>query len=94
MKKRIAVIFAVLTLIAVLAVTFLVGCGDPTDTPAESTPSETPVETPKETEPKHEHSFGEWTEIKAPTCTEKGQKERACECGEKETEETEASGHS
>ena len=94
MNKRIAAILVALALIVAFTVTLLVGCDDPAETPAESTPAETPVETPKETEPKHEHSFGEWTEIKAPTCTEKGQKERSCECGEKETEETEATGHS
>ena len=32
-----------------------------------------------------EHSYSEWTVIKAPTCTESGQKERECEnCGTKE----------
>ncbi len=95
MNKRIAAFFVILALIMAFAVTSMIGCNDPIETPEESTPegfTNPPV--PTDTEPKHEHSFGEWTEIKAPTCTEKGQKERACECGEKETEETEASGHS
>ncbi|MBQ2998411.1 MAG: SGNH/GDSL hydrolase family protein, partial [Oscillospiraceae bacterium] len=35
----------------------------------------------------HVHAFGEWKEIKAPSCSEAGQKERVCDCGEKETEE-------
>jgi len=34
----------------------------------------------------HTHAFGEWTTVTEPTCTEQGEKERACECGEKETE--------
>ena len=41
----------------------------------------------------HVHDFGEWTVIKAATCTEQGKKERACACGEKQTESIEA-GHS
>ncbi len=40
------------------------------------------------------HSFGEWDTIKPATCTEDGQKERVCECGEKETEVITAPGHS
>ena len=41
----------------------------------------------------HEHSFGEWTVTTAPTCTEAGVETRACECGETETRETAALGH-
>ena len=41
----------------------------------------------------HEHSFGEWTVTTEPTCTEDGSRERACECGEKETEVIPALGH-
>ena len=41
----------------------------------------------------HEHSFGEWTTITAPTCTEKGVETRTCACGETETREVEALGH-
>ena len=36
---------------------------------------------------KEEHSFGEWTETKSPTTSEKGEKTRSCECGHTETEE-------
>ncbi len=36
----------------------------------------------------HEHSFGEWTITKVATCTEKGEREKVCSCGEKVTEET------
>ncbi len=32
------------------------------------------------------HSFGEWTEVKAPTETQEGTKERSCVCGYKESE--------
>lgn len=34
----------------------------------------------------HVHSFGEWEEKKPATCYEAGEKERTCECGEKENE--------
>lgn len=41
----------------------------------------------------HEHSFGEWAVVEEATCTENGTRERACACGEKETEAIEAAGH-
>lgn len=46
--------------------------------------------------PEHEHVFGEWAETKQATCTEAGEKERACTvtgCTEKETQLVEALGH-
>ena len=48
----------------------------------------------KSGEQPHEHSFGEWTVTTAPTCTEAGVETRSCECGETETRETAALGHS
>lgn len=42
----------------------------------------------------HEHSYGDWQTVKAPTCTENGKEERSCECGEKETRDVKAKGHS
>jgi len=33
----------------------------------------------------HVHSFGNWVVLKEATCTAKGEKERSCSCGEKET---------
>lgn len=41
----------------------------------------------------HKHSYGEWKQTKAPTCTEKGEEERVCECGEKQTKSVNALGH-
>ena len=41
----------------------------------------------------HEHSFGAWAVVEEATCTENGSKERACACGEKETDTIEAAGH-
>ena len=34
----------------------------------------------------HTHAFGEWQTMKESTCTEKGEQERSCSCGEKETQ--------
>ncbi|MBQ1521607.1 MAG: hypothetical protein IIZ74_02495, partial [Erysipelotrichaceae bacterium] len=40
------------------------------------------------------HTWGEWKETKAPTCTEAGAEERECSvCGEKETRTVDALGH-
>ena len=44
-------------------------------------------------EPGHTHSFGEWTTVTEPTCTEEGLHERVCACGEKESEDIAAIGH-
>ena len=37
--------------------------------------------------PKHDHSYGDWTEAVAPTCTEKGILVRSCVCGARETQD-------
>ena len=42
----------------------------------------------------HSHSYGIWNEVQAPSCTENGQREKACSCGEKITESINALGHS
>ena len=43
---------------------------------------------------KCEHTYGNWTVVKAATCTEDGKKEHKCtECGHKETEKINALGH-
>jgi len=39
------------------------------------------------------HAFGAWQTVEAPTCTEKGKKERSCACGKVESEEIAESGH-
>ena len=41
----------------------------------------------------HKHNFGDWVQTKAPTCTEKGEEEQVCECGEKKTRAVNALGH-
>ena len=47
-----------------------------------------------EPEEPHEHTFGEWQVITAATCTEEGQEQRSCECGEAETRTIAATAHS
>ena len=43
---------------------------------------------------KCEHAWSDWTQTKAPTCTEKGEEERVCSvCGEKETRPVEKLSH-
>ena len=45
-------------------------------------------------QPCEKHTWGDWQETTAATCTEKGEKTRTCTvCGEKETTETKALGH-
>lgn len=41
----------------------------------------------------HRHDFGTWRIIKEATCTDSGERERVCSCGEKETETMIAKGH-
>lgn len=41
----------------------------------------------------HIHSFGEWTTVKESTCTKKGEQERVCACGEKETQSVDIIAH-
>lgn len=44
---------------------------------------------------KNGHTFGDWTEVKAPTCTADGSQERECSvCKEKEAQTVKAAGHS
>ena len=43
---------------------------------------------------KHTHSWGDWSETKAATCTEQGEKQRTCsECNEVDIQKTDALGH-
>ncbi len=41
----------------------------------------------------HEHEWSDWTTTQEATCIENGAQERVCNCGEKETKEIAASGH-
>lgn len=41
----------------------------------------------------HEHEFGEWTIVVQSTCTTNGEKQRECDCNERQTETIPATGH-
>lgn len=67
------------------------GTDGTTSAPESSTPAEESTAAPESTEesttePPHTHSFGEWTTVKAASCSEEGISERSCACGHKETE--------
>ncbi len=61
--------------------------------------TEAPVETTVEvteatTEPPHEHLWGAWNVVSAPSCLNEGKEERTCTCGEREQRTVAAVGHS
>lgn len=63
-------------------------------TPKVTTPAAIPeTTTPEQTPPSHTHIFGTWTITKSATCTQKGEQERTCTCGEKEIQAIDALGH-
>ena len=90
MKNKKQYLFAALAALTVLTVS---ACGDrhsqadlPTDTIENvATPAVTESETVPETQP-HTHIFGDWSVVKEPTCSRKGRQERACICGETESQ--------
>ena len=66
--------------------------GNENQMPSGTTDGTTDGTTEPETEA-HAHSFGEWTTVKEPTCTEKGEQERVCACGEKEKQSIDIVAH-
>lgn len=53
-----------------------------------------PEDEPSSEEPEeHVHSYGEWVTTKEATCTEDGEAERTCDCGDKEVKSISATGH-
>ncbi len=83
---KITILFALLTLVLLTTVSCKNILGDLLGGNEENT-------TPETTTQPHAHAFGEWTTTKNATCTEKGQQERVCVCGEKELQEVGALGH-
>lgn len=84
-----------LALILLLVCVFAFSACDGGDTP--QTPNDTPSGTTDNTTESetdaHVHAFGEWTTVKDATCTVKGEQERSCSCGEKETQSIDATDH-
>ena len=80
--------------ISILSVEQIQGIRDGAQTNLEYSATDGGIQLPGGEEPPvHEHVFGEWTVTKEATCTEAGERERVCECGEKETEAIPALGH-
>ena len=84
-----------LALIMLIVCMFAFSACDSGDTP--QTPNDTPSGTTDNTTESetdaHVHAFGEWTTVKDATCIVKGEQERTCSCGEKETKSIDATGH-
>ena len=79
MKKTLATLLAILLCLSIAA------CGNDSKQDEETAPTET---TP------HTHSYGDWTEDQAPTCTQPGIAIRRCtQCDQQEQKELPASGH-
>lgn len=71
---------------------------NPTPTPTEPkttepAPTEPTPTDPSPTEPPHTHSWSDWTQTKAPSCTAGGEEIRTCSCGATESRATDALGH-
>ena len=89
----------ILTVLGVLLAMGLTACGGPKssepqpggDSGSGAQPSQSSDEQPSSST--HKHSYGEWQTTKPATCTEDGEKERVCECGDKQTEKIPATGH-
>ena len=58
----------------------------PETTAAETTAEPETTAAEETTEAPHVHSFGAWSTVKVASCSAEGTQERACSCGEKETE--------
>jgi|GEM_PF-5993536 len=76
-----------LFIVSAAAVLFLAACGTGGNTGNDSSAANPTTSQGGAASSNHKHSYGEWTTTKEPTCTEKGQKERTCECGEKQTQD-------
>lgn len=75
---------SVLLLLLVAMLCLFTACDETTPTPPNG----------NETTACLNHTFGEWTQTKAPTCTEKGSESRSCTiCGHSQTQWVEAMGH-
>ena len=87
MKK--AKILAVFGILLAMGLTACNKGGEGGDDQSQETPASQPAGQSEE----HVHSYGEWHQTKAPTCTEKGTEEQECACGDKKTRSVNALGH-
>ena len=70
----------------------LTACGDDSNLQVPSNGTTVPTTENSTTIP-HVHAFGKWTTVKEATCTEKGEQERICACGEKEMQSVDMVAH-
>ena len=97
MKKSIFLIFAVVVVLVLL----FVACDETTVQPPEQSTESTAAPeqstestaAPETNTEAHVHVFGEWAIVTAPTCTEQGEEQRICECGETEVQALSALSH-
>lgn len=80
-----------LALFLLLVFAFAFSACDNGDQP--QTSNDTPSGTTEYETDAHVHAFSEWLTVKEATCTVKGEQERSCSCGEKETKNINAVGH-
>ncbi len=82
----------ILAVLGILLAMGLTAC-QPADNGGQSQAAPESQQSGGESQSEHKHSFGAWVQTKAPTCTEKGEEEQVCECGEKKTRAVNALGH-
>ena len=83
MKKRLA-------LFSLFAIFALTGCSLLPQLPTRNSSNQIS----EKEDSNHEHHFGEWMTVLAPSCTENGREERRChDCGYIESRVVEANGH-
>ena len=82
----------ILAVLGILLAMGLTAC-QPADNGGQSQAAPESQQSGGESQGEHKHSFGDWVQTKAPTCTEKGEEEQVCECGEKKTRAVNALGH-
>lgn len=80
----------IFTMFALFASLALAACNPANQDSKADQKSETPS---AETSSKHTHKYGEWEVVTAATCEAPGSEKRVCECGEEQTREIKATGH-
>ncbi len=78
----------ILTLISAFFCLTLISCSNSSNANQENSPSSDLLQDPSGNQEtvQHSHSFGDWVTVSSATCAEIGSMERACDCGEKETQ--------
>ena len=91
MKK--IIILGVLAILCLCLCVSLASCGDSEENGGTGTTSSTTGGSTASTL-NHKHTYGQWKQARASTCTQSGEAERFCTCGAYETKAIPAIGHS